>query len=194
MKPVYLYGTTGQYANYCAAITAAGGRVMLTRDLYPSYACGGLLLPGGGDIHGQLDATEEFLIQSFVNTRRPILGICRGMQALNVFFGGTLYRHIPGHQLSKGDLVHPVTSRGVLEELLGPSPAVNSCHHQAVEQLGQGLTVLQRAEDGIIEGLCHNTLPILGVQWHPERQSFALRREDAVDAGAIFTYFLSQMR
>lgn len=91
MKPaVYLYGVPGQYENYLAALESAGARVVLCRDLYRSLDCGGLLLPGGGDIRGPLPGTESFLIDSFARSRRPILGICRGLQALNVHWGGTL--------------------------------------------------------------------------------------------------------
>lgn len=194
MKAVYLYGTCGQYVNYLSAIRHAGGRVLLTRDLYRAFDCGALLLPGGGDIDGRLDATEHFLIQSFVQSGRPILGICRGMQALNVFFGGTLHRYITGHQSPTGDMIHPTRAAGLLRQLLGREPTVNSNHHQAIAKLGCDLTVLQRAQDGTVEAIAHDTLPILGVQWHPERQCHTMRRDDAVDAAPIFDYFLSQMR
>ena len=90
------------------------------------------------------------------------------MQALNVFFGGTLHTCIPGHQQAQGDLIHPTRARGLLSQLLGPAPLVNSNHHQAVRVLGEELCLLQQAADGTIEGFCHETLPILGVQWHPE--------------------------
>ena len=134
MKPaVYLYGVPGQYENYLAALESAGARVVLCRDLYRSLDCGGLLLPGGGDIRGPLPGTESFLIDSFARSRRPILGICRGLQALNVHWGGTL-RDIPGHQLPRGDLVHPTRAEGLMARLLGEAPAVTSCHHQAVDR------------------------------------------------------------
>ena len=59
---------------------------------------------------------------------------------------------------------------------------------------GRGLQAVQAAPDGVIEAVEHATLPILGVQWHPERQSFGLRRPDAADAAPIFTYFMEQVR
>ena len=128
MKPaVFLYGVPGQYGNYAAALEAAGARVVLCRDLYRSLDCDGLLLPGGGDIRGPLPGTETFLVDSFVRSRRPILGICRGMQALNVYWGGTL-RDISGHQLPRGDMVHPTRAEGIMAQLLGEHPAVTSCH------------------------------------------------------------------
>ena len=166
MKPkIYLYGTSGQYGNYLAALTEAGAEPVLSRDLFRACGCDGLLLPGGGDIGVTLEATDSFLIRSFADSGRPILGICRGMQALNVFFGGTLHARIPGHQQVQGDLIHPTRARGLLSQLLGPAPLVTSNHHQAVRVLGEELCLLQQAADGTIEGFCHETLPILGVQW-----------------------------
>jgi len=189
-KKVYLYGQNGAYPCYAAALRESGAQVQLTRDLYRSLDCDALLLPGGGDITDSLDATETFLIQSFVQSGRPILGICRGMQALNIYFGGTLSARIPGHQIPEGDMVHPTRTAGVLRKLLKPCASVTSNHHQAVERLGTDLEVLQWAGDGIIEALVHRRLPILGVQWHPERESYGLVRPDAADASVLFHSFL----
>lgn len=191
---VFLWGENGSYQNYSAALLTCGCEVRLSRDVSQSETCDGLLLPGGGDIFRYLDETEYLLIQSFVTTRRPIWGICRGMQALNVWFGGTLYDHICGHQLPQGDLVHSTHAAGMMAKLLGKTPTVNSNHHQAIAQLGNGLAAMQWSFDGVVEAICHDTLPIWGVQWHPERQSFALQRSDAADAAPLFHYFRTQMR
>lgn len=189
---VFLYGD-GRFDNYRAAIEAVGGHLLISTDLALAQSCEGLLLPGGGDICGALDGEEADVIQFFVDHRRPILGICRGMQALNVFFGGSLYDYIPGHQLPQGDILHATSASGCLCRLLGEGPTVNSNHHQAIKTLGRGLRICQWSRDGVIEGICHCRLPILGVQWHPERQSFALRRADAVDAAPIFDWFMEAM-
>ena len=190
---IFIYGS-GRFDNYRAALTASGATPITAEDGVPCADCHGLLLPGGGDIIDTLDEQEHQLIRSFALTGRPILGICRGMQALNVFFGGTLYGDIPGHRISEGDMIHPTTAEGPIADLLGAHPVVNSNHHQAVDRLGEGLVVCQRTDDGIVEGLFHPDLPILGVQWHPERQSFARLRPDANDAAPVFLSFIDQVR
>ena len=190
MKPIiYIYGN-GDYRNYSAALTAAGAIPVIISDHIVPDSCQALLLPGGGDIFGSLPAEETAVIRSFVESGRPILGICRGMQALNVYFGGTLYDDIPGHRTHGTDVIHATSASGLIASLLGSSPVVNSNHHQAVDRLGDGLVVCQRSEDGSIEAFVHETLPVLGVQWHPERESFEKKRDDAADAAPIFRYFL----
>ncbi len=190
---IYILGEE-KYHNYCNALRAVGATPVLSSDGAEAEPCHGLLLPGGGDIPGDLSSEEYRVIQLFIHRGQPILGICRGMQALNVFFGGTLYQDIPGHWVPDHDMVHPTVAEGPIARLFGMRPTVNSMHHQAVERLGDGLVICQRAEDGIVEAVYHSTLPILGVQWHPERQSFANLRNDAVDAAPIFHRFVAQVR
>ena len=194
MQPnIYILGTE-KYRNYCQALREADAVPVLSSDGAAPEPCHGLLLPGGGDIPGDLTSEEYRVIRLFISRGQPVLGICRGMQALNVFFGGTLYQDIPGHRIAGGDMVHPTTAEGPISDLFGPCPTVNSNHHQAVDRLGDGLVICQRAGDDIVEAVYHRSLPILGVQWHPERQSFANKRADAVDAAPIFQYFVQQVR
>ena len=171
--------------NYADNIRRVGGIPLLAvnNDCAEEYAdlADGLLLSGGKDVAPALygeelkydfvitdplrDDLEWKLIKAFVDRKKPIFGICRGVQVINVFLGGTLHQDIPAH--SGG--CHGIRCTGALSALVGPAPTVNSYHHQAVDQPAPCLQTAARASDGIIEALMHATAPILGVQWHPER-------------------------
>ena len=186
-KTVYIWGGAERFANYRRAVESAGGRAV------SGAAAGGealrwdaLLLPGGGDLepwrYGQentasreleprRDEEELRLLEDFTAAGKPVLGICRGLQTVNVFFGGTLAQDIPGHSAVDGrDRLHTVkTVPSPLRELCGGNLTVNSAHHQAADRLGAGLEAVQWAGDGVVEALCHRRLPVWAVQWHPER-------------------------
>ena len=183
MATVYIRGEASQYDNYRRAVEAAGGRVRFGGT---PEGCGALLLPGGGDVEPwrygrgntasqgldpERDTAELMLLERFIAAGKPVLGICRGIQIINVFFGGTLCQDLPCHAATDGkDRFHTVyTVRSPLLPVCGPVCRVNSAHHQAVDTLGQGLRAVQWAEDDTVEALCHDCLPIWGVQWHPER-------------------------
>jgi len=136
-------------------------------------------------------------VEAFLKAGKPIFGICRGHQLLNVIFGGTLVQHLPNaleHStvLAGRDIVHEVTAEkgSIAEKLYGESFTVNSWHHQAVQDLADGFCVSMCASDGVIEGFEHESLPIFGVQWHPERMCCTRKRDDTVDGSAIFEYFI----
>ncbi len=118
----------------------------------------------------------------------PLLGICRGSQALNVACGGTLHQHLPGHRQSEPG-PHPTHDVEVLAgtrlaALLGTGTlAVNSFHHQAVDRLGTGLRVAARAGDGTIEAIEGAGFAI-GVQWHAETLADGRLFEALVSAAA----------
>ncbi|WP_300636674.1 gamma-glutamyl-gamma-aminobutyrate hydrolase family protein [uncultured Oscillibacter sp.] len=186
-KTVYIWGSAEQYPRYRAWVESAGGRAVFgDASQGPGALWDALLLPGGGDLepwrYGQgnaasrglepeRDEAEFQLLQEFTAAGKPVLGVCRGLQAINVFFGGTLVQDIPGHGAwEDGDRVHGVrTAPSPLGALCGGSLAVNSAHHQAADRLGGGLQAVQWAGDGVVEALCHRRLPVWAVQWHPER-------------------------
>ena len=180
---VCIPGSAGIYQNYGAAVLRAGGIPCFGANL---ESCDCLLLPGGGDLepwrYGQAntashsldpaqDALEWKLLEHFVSRKLPVLGVCRGMQTINVFFGGDLIQDWPGHSAVNGrDRLHAVTAApSVLRTLYGERCVVNSSHHQIVGGLGDGLETVQWADDGAVEALRHRILPVWGVQWHPER-------------------------
>jgi putative glutamine amidotransferase len=114
-----------------------------------------------------------------VEDKKPLLGICRGCQVLNVAYGGTLYQDLPaqwpesGHKIgSWNDLCHSVSlnTASRLAHLLGASELpVNSLHHQAIKDAGAKLTVVGKTKEGIIEAVEDPAHPFLvAVQWHPE--------------------------
>ncbi len=191
----------GRESPKCAdALEALGVRVSFT----DRERCAGLLLPGGGDVHprryGQelrgaveideeRDAREWEAVDRFLALGRPILGICRGAQLLNVYFGGTLLQDIPGHSRVNGrDTLHRArTEDPVLRELYGETFTVNSSHHQAVDRPGRGLRATTWAEDGTVEAFRHDTLPVLGIQWHPERQ------REPIDGWSLLSRWLREL-
>lgn len=206
MQPhIFLYGNPRQFPNYERALVQAGAVVRFGSP----EDCDGLLLPGGGDLHPKFygavmencngvdtkrDSEELTLCRDFIAQGLPVLGICRGLQVLNVALGGTLEQHIPNHsQVNGQDRIHFTccSSGQWLEALYGRRFAVNSAHHQSIQQLGWGLDAVQWAEDGVIEGVAHRTLPVYGVQWHPERLWEGGKKWDTVDGSQLFSWFLT---
>ena len=186
---VGIAGRKGQTTNYENACTQAGLSAYTSLSISELCTCDGLILPGGGDItplfYGQaqngsrsidteLDILQIQALDFFVHNHKPILGICKGMQLINIYFGGTLVQDMPNsayHQHPDGDILHPSSALpgSILHKLYGENFIINSNHHQAIDKLAKSLCVIQSAPDGIIEGFIHHTLPILALQWHPER-------------------------
>ena len=171
----------------------------------------GLVICGGSDIHpsrygepvdGSVDMDErrdevEFaLLKAYLEAGKPILGICRGHQLVNVYFGGSLYQDMPEaqwhDQVNDQDSVHRITALpdSVLGRLYGQEFPVNSAHHQAVKELGTGLRATAYWNGRFVEAIEHSQYPILGVQWHPERMCFRNHREDTVCGADFLRYFV----
>lgn len=168
--------------------------------------CDGLLLPGGSDIdpalYGEkaegisfdpeIDALDLALIKAFRKEQKPMLGICRGMQMLNVAMRGSLYLdldslgyHHTHTAQSRYDHEIELIGTSYLSLFMQPQELINSYHHQAVDEVGDGLQVIAQAPDGIIEAIAGER--ILGVQWHPELLAEESSRK-------IFDFFQEELR
>ncbi len=170
-----------------------------------------LLLSGGGDIHPsyygkcvtwkparidmQRDEREWELLRQFCAKKKPVLGICRGIQVIDVFFGGTLFQHLGTAYVHENTIHTVITSEnGGLRPLLGETLPVNSYHHQAIRTLGAGLHVTAVSDaDGVIEAVEHESLPLMAVQWHPERMIDGLCRDTEAEMSPLFSAFLSMI-
>lgn len=165
-----------QIANTMDGIIFAGGE-----DIAPSRY-GQANKKNLSTIVPQRDTFEFSLISKFIESKKPILGICRGMQVINTFFGGTLHQDIYNDKLTeiehvgtmapKNNISHKVRlTKGSLiyKAFEKDTISVNSYHHQAIDEIGKELVVTGYSEDNIIESIEHIKYPFLvGVQWHPE--------------------------
>ncbi len=181
----------------------------------------GLILQGGADVSPKAygeeplkpewggdpvrDAYEMELVHEFMEAGKPILGICRGMQLINVALGGSLYQDLPtqcpeavGHETTEYDRnVHEVvfTPGGKMAQWFGGahSGRVASIHHQAVNRLGKDVVVEATAPDGVIEAIrWAGRSFVFGVQWHPEFHH--LGGEEMLDCQPLLEAFLSAAR
>ncbi len=175
--------------------------VLSMRDRPASAAdeCDGVMLTGGGDVdpalygqardHRKLDDVDrkrdefEFdVLRRAFGRAIPVLGICRGLQVVNVYLGGTLHvdlesagfrRHTPGEKTERRHRITVTPSSALAENAGVTEGEVNSYHHQAPDRPGKGLLVSARSDDGVIEGLeweiPDHRSPLVLVQWHPER-------------------------
>ena len=184
--------------------------------------CDGIVLSGGHDVHPKfynkpenyelLDPKEvdqrrddfELKVIAFSQRKqKPLLGICRGLQIVNVYFGGTLipdiFTHlsVDGHDNDEeGDSLHTILIKEetVLHRIVETNKGeVNSSHHQAADKIGEGLRANAFSEDGIIEGLERtdeqDKSALLLVQWHPER----MRNEESSFAKNVRSYFMREV-
>ena len=197
-------------AAYTSSVARAGGMPIAIPPLDGSTELldllDGLVFTGGPDlnpavygqaphpettgVHDQRDRAELALIREALRRDMPVLGICRGMQLLNVALGGDLHQHLgsdthkgpPGRYTFHDVTVEPGTR---LAEALGAGTRTHSCHHQAPDRLGAGLRVSARAEDGTVEAVEQPAARlVLGVLWHPE--------EDEVRGAPLFEELVAQ--
>ncbi|MBZ5616276.1 MAG: gamma-glutamyl-gamma-aminobutyrate hydrolase family protein [Acidobacteriia bacterium] len=212
---------------YEEAVRGAGGEpVRIELEQTPAEVmrqmerCDAVLLPGskadidpqkyGADRHAKTaafdakrDMVDAVLLQDAYTTRKPVLGICYGLQSLNVYRWGSLVQHIEsavnhsaGRAVAKAHTVEIEPESRLAATVGARTVAVNSSHHQAADAAGDGLRVVARCgEDGVVEAL-EGTAPghfVLAVQWHPER-SVNDGAELAESARAIFRAFIEAAR
>lgn len=191
-------------SHYSESVEKAGGLPLLipvtsNEDALDSYVtlCDGFLFCGGADINPllygevphpllgssnlELDHFQLTLMKKIISAQKPVLGICRGEQILNVACGGTLYQDISLYskssmkhmqsEIKRHSVSHKVTftKDSILYDIFGLKTYTNSYHHQSVNALGDNLAVTAIADDYIIEGIemLHHPFQV-GVQWHPE--------------------------
>lgn len=204
-----------RYRNYFETVRALDGEPLEFAAGADPNACDGLLLPGGvdidparyrrenvacGEIDAALDALQFAALDAFVRAGKPVFGICRGHQLIDVYFGGTLIQDLPTwprhkwDEVTDADRAHATRAcaGSWIEGLYGASFPVNSAHHQGVEALGDGLVVDQCADDGVIEAMHHARLPVWSVQWHPERMCLSRARADTVDGSRVIRFFIER--
>ncbi len=209
------FGKDGVNHDYSWAVSKSGGipyMLCLSEADLDHYAddMDGLLVTGGEDINQPLlhqadkrpltlddryDLWDQALIEAFAKRNKPIFGVCRGLQIINVVYGGTLFEDIDqcykdlkgAHKYNDPStgLSHAVSirSNSRLHKICKQDTLmINSYHHQAIRDLAKGFTVSAISADGVIEAIEKDR--ILAVQWHPEK-IYNLQQQ-----AAIFDYFI----
>jgi putative glutamine amidotransferase len=199
------YSQSDKVAPYEEAVRMAGLEPVLSSASEPVRIedMDALVLTGGSDVNPALygeapdpqteepenarDAMELRLLREAIVRGIPVLAICRGLQLLNVAQGGTLHQHIEAHVKRTKDKALPAHNVEVvvgthLARIAGSGPLpVNSRHHQAIAKLGKDLRLSATSEDGVVEGVELTTAEfVVAVQWHPENQVSADRRQLAL--------------
>ena len=213
MKPKILVAAKLKKEFYVEAVENNGGEATAIYCPEVDLSYDGLILCGGSDtapeyygeeINGAVnidyerDRTEIAVAKAYIEAGKPIMGICRGHQLLNIIFGGTIVQHLPNyieHQpQEEGQLIfHGAKAEKdtLVHKFYGEEFEINTFHHQAIKDLGKGLKITAYSQDGTVaEAIEHESLPIIGFQWHPERMCNPETNGDRADGNLIFKYFI----
>jgi putative glutamine amidotransferase len=184
----------------CDALVLSGGI-----DIFPAFYGGGEDYPGKPEQwKKERDVFEITAFESALEESIPILGICRGLQLINIIHKGTLQQHLQNEALIQSHIGNPdkrhavnIVEDSLLHRLVDTEKSeTNSAHHQAIDKLGEGLMINCQAEDGTIEGIewkDKSDKPfMLAVQWHPERM-FRMQLENAPLSRTLRTKFLEEI-
>lgn len=175
-----------QYVSMVDKLVLTGGQ-----NVNPVYYQEKAIFPDNLMSHKR-DAFEFAIIKEALKQKKPIFGVCRGMQLLNVYFGGSLYQDLSQRSpepvrhmqapISSTIPTHLITTKedSLLRKIYGKETKVNSFHFQAVKRLAQGFEATAQSEDGIIEGIENQNKQIMGVQWHPDFAYTTLEQERRV--------------
>lgn len=188
-----VFGMNSKYLNW---VSQFGQPMLLTPGISQINDVDALFLPGGADVSSNLtflntranphlDWFDKEELPNYVERNKPIFGVCRGMQAINVHFGGTL-ENLIGERLrkhqrnnseaEKESCVHMVSQDDL--NIAKPLFSVNSIHHQCIGEKGKSLKIIAKSSyDNIAEAIMHESKPIAGVQWHPEKINDEFSRE-----------------
>ena len=205
--------------NYYAALSRLGAEGIRIADAlsFDPRDFDGLLIPGGVDIHPSifgeeingsraidptLDYLQFFALDKCIKAEKPVLGICRGHQVLAAYFGCRLLQDIgeAGNEvhtkkvLADPDKIHPVKAvpGTLLHSLFGPDFSVNSSHHQAVREESGSYRIMATSEDGFVEAMYHESLPVFSTQFHPERMCYDFADDRYADGSLILKEFLKR--
>ncbi|MEE0741055.1 MAG: gamma-glutamyl-gamma-aminobutyrate hydrolase family protein [Emergencia sp.] len=207
--------------NYIEAFAKLGCEAFVSLSVEDLLHADGLILPGSSqdmnpklwgaedecsnDINDGLDASQWALLDLAKETSKPVLGICRGMQFINVYFGGTLIQDLDCaeyHKAGTPERYHQLetTEGGFMEELYGKTCLVNTRHHQGVGRLGDGLSPAalwidnRQQGESVVEAFSHKQYPFIGVQWHPERMFVCEEREVSMDGEKLLRHWLGGIK
>lgn len=202
------------YDSYRKPLEKLGAQAFVSLDPEDFKKADALLIPGSeqdinpalwgeentasNDINDELDRVQWELCQIAIEEKKPVIGICRGMQFINVFFGGSVIQDLTcakEHAWTTPENCHMVMHfvGGLTEKLFGPESETNTRHHQGVGRIGNGLEVLSvwnDGEDSVVEAIWHEEHRMLGVQWHPEKMCLYGDEKQKEDGEKLLRFFL----